>query len=227
MRKENVNIIQFSTLDQWNNKYTWFFGNIFVSYRKWEIKNVVVLDAQSAKQGMLFLHVSNVLGVCRGMHAQSLPFAGAVKSRINGFFSMNINIIKFDQCAEFHVSFGVLSIIQINLFFGSRVKGMVVAHDMLDLKNASQKNCFGKWTSHPQMFYNTSFDVRKASKLPDSFLQENSIWKVAKGKNHCCFLKFFNFFSELVWEYGNVGKLILSSETQWKQFKSFFVHSQY
>ena len=40
--------------------------------------NVVVLDVQSAthleafliKQGMLFLHISNVLGVCRGVRMQ-------------------------------------------------------------------------------------------------------------------------------------------------------------
>ena len=48
---------------------------IFVFYRKWNIKSVA-LDVQSAthlkafliKQGMLFLHISNVLGMCRGVH---------------------------------------------------------------------------------------------------------------------------------------------------------------
>ena len=60
--KKNVNIIQFSPLNQWNNKYTWFSRKIFVFYRRWKIKNVV-LDVRSAahfetfliKQGVLFL----------------------------------------------------------------------------------------------------------------------------------------------------------------------------
>ena len=47
-------------------------------YRKWKIKNVIVLDLRSAthfeaflmKQGMLSLHISNVLGMCRGMHVR-------------------------------------------------------------------------------------------------------------------------------------------------------------
>ena len=47
-------------------------------YRKWKIKNVVVLDMRSAahlepfliKQGGLFLHVSNVSGMCRGVRMQ-------------------------------------------------------------------------------------------------------------------------------------------------------------
>ena len=50
---------------------------IFVFYRKWNIKSVA-LDVQSAthleafliKQGMLFLHISNVLGMCRGVRMQ-------------------------------------------------------------------------------------------------------------------------------------------------------------
>ena len=54
-------IIQFSPLNQWNNKYTWFSRKIFLFYWKWKIKNVV-LDVQSAahleafliKQGVLF-----------------------------------------------------------------------------------------------------------------------------------------------------------------------------
>ena len=58
------------------NKYTWFSCKIFVLYRKWKIKSIVILDVWSAthlevfwmKQGVLFLHVSNVLGVCRGVH---------------------------------------------------------------------------------------------------------------------------------------------------------------
>ena len=51
-------------------------------YRKWKIKIVVVLDVWSAahledfliKQSVLFFffHVSNVLGVCRGMRMRSL-----------------------------------------------------------------------------------------------------------------------------------------------------------
>ena len=69
MCEENVNVIQFSPLNQWNNKYTWFSRKIFVFCSKWKIKNVVVLDMWSAthleafliKQGVLFLHVSNVL----------------------------------------------------------------------------------------------------------------------------------------------------------------------
>ena len=48
--------------------------------RKWKIKNVVVLDVWSAahleafliKQDMLFLHISNVLGVWWGECMQSL-----------------------------------------------------------------------------------------------------------------------------------------------------------
>ena len=48
-----------------------FSHKIFVFYRKWEVKNNVVLDVRSAahheafliKQGMLFLHVFNVLGM--------------------------------------------------------------------------------------------------------------------------------------------------------------------
>ena len=76
---ENVNIIKFSPLNEWNNKYIWFSRKFFVFYRKWEIKNVVVLDVQSAahlkafliKQGMHFLHVASVLGMCSGMCVQS------------------------------------------------------------------------------------------------------------------------------------------------------------
>ena len=56
-----------------------FISNIVVkTYRKWKIKNVV-LDVRTAahleafwfKQDVLFLHVSNVLGVCRGVHVRS------------------------------------------------------------------------------------------------------------------------------------------------------------
>ena len=55
------------------NKCTWISLKIFVFYRMWKVKNTVVLDVRSAahleafwiKQGMLFLHVSNVLGMCR------------------------------------------------------------------------------------------------------------------------------------------------------------------
>ena len=44
-------------------------------YRKWKIKNAIVLDVQSSahleafliKQGVLFLHVSDVSVVCRGV----------------------------------------------------------------------------------------------------------------------------------------------------------------
>ena len=50
---------------------------------------------------------------------------------------------------------------------------MAAAHSMLDLRNASQKNCFGERTSCHQTFLNTSFDAGKASELLDSFLQEN------------------------------------------------------
>ena len=76
--KENKNM-QFSPLNQWNkNKDTWFSRKIFVFYRKGKIKATVVLDVQSAahleafwiKQGVLFLHVSNVLGVCRGVRVR-------------------------------------------------------------------------------------------------------------------------------------------------------------
>ena len=57
--------------------------------------------------------------------------------------------------------------------FGSRAKAKAAAYSMHDLRNGSQENCSGEWTSHPQTFFNTSFDAGKASKLPDSFLQEN------------------------------------------------------
>ena len=58
------------------NKYTWFSPKIFVLYRKWKIKSIIVLDMQSAahleafwiKQCMLFLHLSNVVGMCSGVH---------------------------------------------------------------------------------------------------------------------------------------------------------------
>ena len=59
------------------------------------------------------------------------------------------------------------------VLFGSWVKAIAAAHSTLDLRNASQKNCSGEWTSCPQTFFNTSFDAGKASKLSDSFLQEN------------------------------------------------------
>ena len=74
--KENKNIIQFHHwTNEIKNKYTWFSCKIFVFYRKWKIKNTIVLDVRSAahleafwiKKGVLFLHVSNVLGVCRGV----------------------------------------------------------------------------------------------------------------------------------------------------------------
>ena len=71
------------------------------------------------------------------------------------------------------------------VLFGSRVKAMAAAHSVLDLRKASQKNSSGESTSHPQTFFNTSINTGKSSKLPDSFLQEISIWKVAKGKKNC------------------------------------------
>ena len=48
-------------------------------YRQWNIRNVAVLDVRSAahleafwmKQGVLFVHVSNILGVCRGVRVPS------------------------------------------------------------------------------------------------------------------------------------------------------------
>ena len=67
----------------WTNeikkKHTWFSRKIFTFYRKWKIKNAVVLDVRSAahletfliKQGVLFLHVSNVSGVYRGVRLRS------------------------------------------------------------------------------------------------------------------------------------------------------------
>ena len=69
---------------------------------------------------------------------------------------------------------------------------MVAAHGMLDLRNASQKNCSGEWKfwECPQAFFNASFNVGKASKLPDSFLQENFDFEVAKHKKNCDFLEF-------------------------------------
>ena len=73
-------VCRFSPLNQWNQKkHTWFSRKIFTFYRKWKIKNAVVLDVRSAahlepfliKQGVLFLHVSNVSGVYRGVRLRS------------------------------------------------------------------------------------------------------------------------------------------------------------
>ena len=66
----------------WNNeikKYTLFSRKIFVLYRKWKIESGVVLDVRSAahlkafwvKKGVLFLHASKVVGVCRGVRVWS------------------------------------------------------------------------------------------------------------------------------------------------------------
>ena len=85
--RENVNIIQFSPLNEWNNEYTWFSPKIFVFYRKWEIKNVVVL-LFLIKQGILFLHVSSVLGMCRGMHMQSHASYAKAWARMNRSYFM-------------------------------------------------------------------------------------------------------------------------------------------
>ena len=75
---------------------------------------------------------------------------------------------------------------------------MATSHGTLDLRNASQKNCSGEWTSHPQTFFNTSFDAGKASELPDSFLQEKFDLEGSKGKKNCDFWIFCNFFFELI-----------------------------
>ena len=48
-------------------------------YRKWKIESIIVLDVRSAahleafwmKQDMILLHVSNVLGLCRGVRVRS------------------------------------------------------------------------------------------------------------------------------------------------------------
>ena len=75
--------------NQLTNKYTWFSRKIFVLYRKWKIKNVVVLDVRSAahlesflmKQGVLFLarlqHFGRAQGRARAIAhliSRSLPF---------------------------------------------------------------------------------------------------------------------------------------------------------
>ena len=65
-------------------------------YRKWKIRNVVVLDVWYAahlegfliKQGMLFLHVSNVLGMCRACRWQLL---WSIKQRSYSRFTFNEN----------------------------------------------------------------------------------------------------------------------------------------
>ena len=62
-------------INEIKSKHTWISRKIFVFYRKWKIKNTIVLDMRSAahleafwiKKGVLFLHVFNVLGVCRGV----------------------------------------------------------------------------------------------------------------------------------------------------------------
>ena len=62
-------------------KCTWFSRKIFAIYRKWKIKNVVVLDMWSAihfeaffiNQAMLFLHASNVLGMRRACTCNHMP----------------------------------------------------------------------------------------------------------------------------------------------------------
>ena len=80
-RKEKHNFHHWT--NEIENKHTWFSWKIFLFNRKWKIKKTLVLDVWSAtylktfwiKQGMLlFLHVSNVSGMCRGMRLR-LAFA--------------------------------------------------------------------------------------------------------------------------------------------------------
>ena len=61
----------------------------------------------------------------------------------------------------------------------------------------SQKNCSGEWTTHPQTFFNTSFDTGKASKLPDSFFQENLNLEGCQRWEKLHF--FFEFLKFLLW----------------------------
>ena len=75
-----------SPLNQWNNKYTWFSRKIFVIYRKWRLW---IFFNQTRL--VFFLHVSNVLGVCRGVRVRS--HASYAEAWIFGFEFVYFNII--------------------------------------------------------------------------------------------------------------------------------------
>ena len=87
------------------NNHTWISRKIFVFYEKWKTKNRVVLDVRSAvhleafwiKQGVLFLHVCNVLGVCRGVHLRShASYVEAWIRNINEIWmSVSLSILKY------------------------------------------------------------------------------------------------------------------------------------
>ena len=76
---------------------------------------------------------------------------------------------------------------------------MAAAHGTLDLRNASQKNCSGEWTTRPQTFFNISFNAGKASELPDSFLQENFDLEGCENQNlvKTVYLKIFLFIPHI------------------------------
>ena len=64
--KQNKNML-FSPLNQWNkkSKHTWISRKIFVFYRKWKIKNTVVLYVRSAAHLQAFWIKQDVLTFAR------------------------------------------------------------------------------------------------------------------------------------------------------------------
>ena len=113
--------------------------------------------------------------------------------------------------------------------FSSQVKAIATTHGTFDIRNASQKNCSGEWTSCPQTFFNTSFDAGKASKLPDSFLQENVDLEGCQRQEKLRIFGIFetsslNYFQSRV----SLENLFFPLEpSENSLFKGFFVHSPY
>ena len=73
--KENVNMTQFSPLNPWNHKYTDLCILQKVENKKrWCFACVICCTSCSFfnQTNVLFLHVCDVLGVCRGMHFMTL-----------------------------------------------------------------------------------------------------------------------------------------------------------
>ena len=61
VKKMKIQYSFYHWTNQITNKYTWFSRKIFVLYRKWKIKNVAVLDVQSAAHLEAFLMKQGVL----------------------------------------------------------------------------------------------------------------------------------------------------------------------
>ena len=71
-RKCKYNSIFHHWTNEITNKYIWYSCKMFVLYRKWKIKNIVVFSRTpwslfNQTRHAFFLHVSNVLGICRGI----------------------------------------------------------------------------------------------------------------------------------------------------------------